>query len=39
MKSGDRRILPILWDFWDFRVYVMGMGHRPMGLTHVKALF
>jgi hypothetical protein len=34
-RSGDRRISPILQDFWDFRVYVMGMGCRPMGLTHV----
>jgi hypothetical protein len=23
---------PFLWDFWDFRVYVIGMGCRPMGL-------
>jgi hypothetical protein len=34
-RSGHRGISPILLDFWDFRVYVMGMGCRSMGLTHV----
>jgi hypothetical protein len=38
-RSGDRRISPILWDFWDFRVYVMGMGCRPMGLPMLRPLF
>jgi hypothetical protein len=31
-RSGDRGISLVLWDFWAFRVYVMGMGCRPMGL-------
>jgi hypothetical protein len=35
-QSGDREILPILWDFWAFRVYVMGMGCRTMGLTMLR---
>jgi hypothetical protein len=34
-QSGDHGISPILQDFWDFIVYVMGMGCRTMGLTHV----
>jgi hypothetical protein len=31
-RSGDREISLVLWDFWAFRVYVTGMGCRPMGL-------
>jgi hypothetical protein len=31
-RSGDHGISLVLRDFWDFRVYVMGMGCRPMGL-------
>jgi len=31
-RSRDRGMLPNLWDFWDFRVYVTGMGCRPMDL-------
>jgi hypothetical protein len=34
-RSVDHGITPLLWDFWVFRVYVTGMGCRPMGLTHV----
>jgi hypothetical protein len=34
-KSRDRGISLVLRDFWDFRVYVMGMGCQPMGFTHV----
>jgi hypothetical protein len=32
VRSKDRGISPFLWDFGDFRVYVMGMGCWPMGL-------
>jgi hypothetical protein len=31
-RSRDRRISPILRAFWDFKVYVIGVGCRPMGL-------
>jgi hypothetical protein len=31
-RSGDHRISLILWFFWDFRVYVMGMEYWTMGL-------
>jgi len=34
-RSGDRGISPPFARFLGFRVYVMGMGCRPMGLTHV----
>jgi hypothetical protein len=35
-KIGDHGISPILRDFWDFRVYVMGIGCQPMGLFMSK---
>jgi hypothetical protein len=38
-RSKDRRISLILQDFWSFRVYVMGMGCRPMGLPMLRPLF
>jgi hypothetical protein len=38
-QSGDHGISPILQDFWDFRVYVMGMGCRPMDLPMLRPLF
>jgi hypothetical protein len=31
-RSGDRGIPLVLQNFWAFRVYVTGMGCRPMGL-------
>jgi hypothetical protein len=31
-RSGDRGISLILRAFWAFRVYVTGMGCRPMVL-------
>jgi hypothetical protein len=27
---------PCLWDFWDFMVYVRGMGFWPMGLPMLR---
>jgi hypothetical protein len=38
-RSGDHEISPFLWAFWDFRVYVTGMGCRPMGLPMLRPLF
>jgi hypothetical protein len=38
-RSGDRGNSPILWVLGDFRVYVMGMGCRPMGLPILRPLF
>jgi len=38
-QGGDHGILPILWAFWSFRVYVMGMGCWPMGLPMLRPLF
>jgi hypothetical protein len=35
-RSRDHGISPILWAFWDFRVYVTGMGCQPMGLPMLR---
>jgi hypothetical protein len=37
-RSEDRKISPFLRVFWAFRVYVMGMGCRPMVLPMIKPL-
>jgi hypothetical protein len=37
-RSRDRVISPILQAFWDFRVYVIGMGCRPMVLPMFRPL-
>jgi hypothetical protein len=38
-RSRDHGISPFLRAFWDFRVYVMGMGCRPMGVPMLRPLF
>jgi hypothetical protein len=36
--EGDRRILPPFFGIFGFRVYVTGMGCRPMGLPMFRPL-
>jgi hypothetical protein len=38
-RSRDHGISPFLRAFWVFRVYVMGMGCRPMGSRMFRPLF
>jgi hypothetical protein len=35
-RSGDHGISPLLCGFLGFRVYVTGMGCRPMGLPMLR---
>jgi len=38
---GEAKIMgshPLLRDFWDVRVYVTGMGCRPMGFPMFRPL-